>query len=102
MIHHSDHGCQYTSIAFGERCEELGVRPWMGSICDCFDFATAESFFASLECELLDRHHFKTQTEARNVTFEYIERFYNPHCLHSSLGYLSPVNFEMRYAAQDD
>lgn len=102
VIHHSDHGCQYTSIAFGKRCEELGIRPSMGSIGDCFDNAMAESFFASLECELLDRHHFKTQAEAKTAVFEYIEGFYNPHRLHSSLGYLSPVNFERRYAAQDE
>jgi len=99
VIHHSDHGCQYTSIAFGKRCEELGVRPSMGSIGDCFDNAMAESFFASLECELLDRHHFKTQAEAKTAVFEYIEGFYNPHRLHSSLGYLSPISFERRYDA---
>lgn len=97
VIHHSDHGCQYTSIAFGKRCEVLGVRPSMGSIGDCFDNAMAESFFASLECELLDRRHFKTHTEAKTAVFEYIEGFYNPHRLHSSLGYLSPINFERRY-----
>ena len=101
VIHHSDHGCQYTSIAFGQRCEQFGVRPSMGSIGDCFDNAMAESFFASLECELLDRRHFKTQAEAKAAVFEYIEGFYNPHRLHSSLGYLSPINFERRYAAQN-
>jgi putative transposase len=100
VIHHSDQGCQYTSIAFGKRCEELGVRPSMGSIGDCFDNAMAESFFASLECELLDRHHFKTQAEAKTAVFEYIEGFYNPHRLHSALGYLSPINFERRHEAQ--
>lgn len=102
VIHHSDHGCQYTSIAFGKRCDELGVRPSMGSIGDCFDNAMAESFFASVECELLDRHHFKTQAEAKMAVFEYIEGFYNPHHLHSSLGYLSPINFERRHAAQNE
>jgi putative transposase len=102
VIHHSDHGCQYTSIAFSKRCEELGVRPSMGTIGDCFDNAMAESFFASLECELLDRRHFRTHAEAKTAVFEYIEGFYNPHRLHSSLGYLSPVNFERRYAAQDE
>jgi putative transposase len=102
VIHHSDHGCQYTSIAFGKRCEELRVRPSMGSIGDCFDNAMAESFFASLECELLDRQHFKTQAEAKTAVFEYIEGFYNPHRLHSSLGYLSPINFERRHDAQNE
>lgn len=102
VIHHSDHGCQYTSIIFGTRCDELGIRPSMGSIGDCFDNAMAESFFASLECELLDRHHFRTHEEARTAVFEYIEGFYNPHRLHSSLGYLSPIDFERRYQAQTD
>lgn len=96
VIHHSDRGCQYTSIAFGKRCEELGVRPSMGTTGDCFDNAMAESFFASLECELLDRRHFETHAEAKTAVFEYIEGFYNPHRLHSSLDYLSPVNFERR------
>lgn len=102
VIHHSDHGCQYTSIAFGQRCEQLGVRPSMGSIGDCFDNAMAESFFASLECELLERHHFKTPAQAKTAVFEYIEGFYNPHRLHSSLGYLSPINYERRYTAQNE
>jgi putative transposase len=65
VVHHSDHGTQYTSIAFGHRCRELGVRPSMGSVGDCYDNAVAESFFATLECECLDRHRFKTQAEAR-------------------------------------
>jgi putative transposase len=96
VIHHSDHGCQYTSIGFGKRCEQMGVRPSMGSVGDCFDNAMAESFFASLECELLDRHHFRTQAEAKAAVFDYLEGFYNPHRLHSSLGYLSPADFERR------
>jgi transposase InsO family protein len=102
VIHHSDHGTQYTSIAFGKRCEELGIRPSMGSTGDCFDNAMAESFFASLECELLDRHHFKTHAEAKTAVFEYIEGFYNPHRLHSSLGYHSPINFERRYDTRNE
>ena len=102
VIHHSDHGTQYTSIAFGKRCDDLGIRPSMGSVGDCFDNAMAESFFASLECELLDRNHFKTHAEARTAVFEYIEGFYNPHRLHSSLDYLSPINFERRYDAHTD
>jgi len=96
VIHHSDQGTQYTSIAFGNRCHELGVRPSMGSVGDCFDNAMAESFFATLECELLAKRPFKTHTEARLAIFEYLEGFYNPHRLHSSLGYISPVNFERR------
>ena len=96
VIHHSDQGAQYTSIAFGLRCREVGVKPSMGSVGDCFDNAMAESFFATLECELLDRRRFQTQTEARMAVFEYIEAWYNPHRRHSALGYLSPVEFEQR------
>lgn len=100
VIHHSDQGTQYTSIAFGNRCRELGIRPSMGSVGDCFDNAMAESFFATLECELLAKRSFKTHAEARIATFEYLEGFYNLHRLHSSLGYVSPVNFERRYTTQ--
>jgi putative transposase len=97
VIHHSDQGSQYTSIEFGNRCREAGVRPSMGSVGDAYDNAMAESFFATLECELLDRKRFKTQAEARNAVFEFIEGFYNPRRRHSSLGYLSPVAFERRH-----
>ena len=98
VIHHSDQGCQYTSIAFGKRCREAGVRPSMGSVGDCFDNAAAESFFATLECELLDRTKFRSQAEARMAVFDFIEGFYNTRRRHSSLGYLSPMEFERRYA----
>jgi putative transposase len=94
VIHHSDHGTQYTSIAFGARCQMAGVRPSMGSVGDAYDNAMCESFFASLECELLDRRGFPTHTEARQALFRYIEGWYNPHRRHSALGYKSPVNFE--------
>ncbi len=73
VIHHSDQGCQYTSITFGKRCKEAGVQPSTGSVGDCFDNALCESFFDTLECELLDRHRFKTQVEARMAVFEFIE-----------------------------
>jgi putative transposase len=99
VIHHSDHGSQYTSIEFGKRCREEGVRPSMGSVGDAYDNAMAESFFATLECELLDRRRFKTQAEARMAVFEFIEGFYNPRRRHSSLGYLSPITFERQFAA---
>ena len=97
VIHHSDQGSQYTSIAFGNRCREAGVRPSMGSVGDCYDNAMAESFFATLECELLERSRFKTHADARNAVFEFIEGFYNPQRRHSSLGYLSPVAFERQH-----
>jgi putative transposase len=96
VIHHSDHGCQYTSLAFGRRCREVGVRPSRGSVGDAYDNAMAESFFASLECELIDRRRFRTQAEARMAVFNYIEGFYNPRRRHSALDYLSPINYEQR------
>jgi len=94
VIHHSDQGSQYTSLAFGKRCQEMGVRPSMGSVGDAYDNAMAESFFASLECELLNRRSFKTKIEARLAVFTWIEGWYNPRRRHSALGYLSPKNFE--------
>jgi putative transposase len=100
VIHHSDHGSQYTALAFGKRCDEAGVRPSMGSVGDCFDNAMCESFFATLECELLDRTSFKTQAEARMAVFDFIEGWYNPHRRHSALDYLSPIDYERAYAAQ--
>jgi putative transposase len=94
VIHHSDQGSQYTALAFGQRCEEAGVRPSMGAVGDCFDNAMCESFFATLECELLDRRHFKTPIEARMAVFEFIEGWYNPRRRHSAIGYLSPIDYE--------
>jgi putative transposase len=98
VIHHSDQGTQYTSIAFGQRCREAGVRPSMGSVGDCFDNAMCESFFATLECELLDRQRFRTQVEARRAVFDFVEGWYNLHRRHSALGYLSPAAFERQRA----
>ena len=94
VIHHSDQGSQYTSLAFGQRCAKLGVRPSMGSVGDAYDNAMAESFFASLECELIDRHSFQSKAEARLALFTYIEGWYNPRRRHSGLGRISPINFE--------
>jgi putative transposase len=96
VIHHSDQGSQYTSLAFGRRCEEAGVRPSMGSVGDAYDNALCESFFATLECELLDRRRFATQVEARLAVFDFIEGWYNPHRRHSALAYLSPLAYERR------
>jgi len=99
VIHHSDRGGQYTSLIVGRRCREAGIAQSMGSVGDCYDNALAESFFATLETELLDRHAFATRQEARLALFDYIEAFYNPHRRHSSLGQRSPAEFERRYAA---
>ena len=98
VIHHSDHGCQYTAIEFGTRCREAGVRPSMGSIGDCFDNALCESFFATLECELLDRATLRTPAEARSAIFDFIEGWYNPHRRHSALDYRSPIAFESAHS----
>jgi putative transposase len=94
VIHHSDRGCQYTSYAFGKRCQEAHVMPSMGSVGDAYDNAMAESFFATLERELLSRRRFQSQAEAKMAVFTWIEGWYNPHRRHSSLGYRSPVNYE--------
>lgn len=101
VIHHSDHGCQYTSFAFGYRCRDAGVRPSMGSVGDAYDNALCESFFATLECELLDRSRFPTHADARLAVFDFIEGWYNPRRRHSALAYLSPMMFEQTHASGD-
>ncbi len=99
VVHHSDRGTQYTSIAFGQRCRQAGVQPSMGSVGDAYDNALCESFFASLECELLDRITLRSHAEARMAVFEYIEGWYNPHRRHSAVDYQSPVNYERKHRA---
>lgn len=96
VIHHSDRGSQYTSVAFSEACGPAGVTLSMGSTGDCFDNAMAESFFATLECELIDRTNWRNHAEARRAIFEYLEGWYNPHRRHSSIGGVSPMAFEAR------
>jgi putative transposase len=100
-VHHSDQGCQYTAIGFGKRCEEAGVRPSMGSVGDCYDNALCESFFATLECELIERETFASKSEARLSIFEFVEGWYNPDRLHSGLGYQSPQRYEEEYHSQE-
>ena len=102
VVHHSDHGTQYTSIAFGLRCQEAKVRPSMGSVGDAYDNAMCESFFATLECELLDRRRFATKAEARMAVFEFIEGWYNPTRRHSGLGRISPIEFENRHSMRSE
>lgn len=97
VIHHSNQGCQYTSVQFGLRCRELGVGPSMGSVGDCYDNKMAESFFATLECELLDRKTFKTKAQARMAIFDFIEARYNLKRRNSSLGRISPINYERKH-----
>ena len=88
---------QYTSLAFGHRCQEAGVRPSMGSVGDAYDNALCESFFATLECELLDRRRFATPTQARIAVFDFVEGWYNPHRRHSALDYESPLSYELKH-----
>ena len=104
LIHHSDQGSQFTSLAFGKRLRALGIRQSMGSVGDCFDHALIESFFATLECELIDQRHWRTRAEARMEVFWWIEAVYNRTRRHSRLGYLSPVDYEamLRRAATSE
>jgi putative transposase len=97
VIHHSGQGSQHTSLEFGRRCAEMKVLPSMSSHRDAYDNAMAESFFGSLECELLDRRGFKSEAEARTALFTYIEGWDNPRRRHSALGYRSPAQFERRH-----
>ena len=82
-IHHSDQGCQYTALAFGKRCKDAGVRPSMGSVGNCYDNAMCESFFATLECELIERETFSDRPEARLAIFDYVDGFYDRRLLRS-------------------
>jgi putative transposase len=88
---------QYTSVAFGARRKEAGVRPSTGSVGDAYDNAIGESFFATLECELIDRRRFRSHREARMAVFPFIEGVYNPSRRHSALGYLSPIEYQRKH-----
>ena len=96
VIHHSDRGKQYACGEYRALLEEQGIRQSMGAVGDCYDNAPAESFFASLKKELVNRRRFVTREQARHAIFEYIEVFYNRKRLHSALDYVSPVQFEAR------
>lgn len=100
VIHHSDQGSQYTSIPFGARCTDAQIRRSTGSVGDCYDNAMCESFFATLECECIDRHAFSTPADARRNVFSFIEGWYNPHRRHSALGQISPMRYEQQYQQQ--
>jgi len=94
LIHHSDQGSQYVSLGFGHSAREAGIARSMGSKGDCFDNAVAESFFATLKKELVHRRSWPTRHQLSSEAFEYIEAFYNRTRRHSTLGYLSPADYE--------
>ncbi len=98
FCHHSDHGSQYTALAFSKRLEDAGILGSMGSVGDGLDNALAESFFATLQTELLDRYSWSTRQGLKTAIFEHIEVSTTAGERHSVLGYLSPVEFERRYA----
>lgn len=98
VIHHSDQGSQYVSLGFGLACMRAGISRSMGSVGDCDDNAVAETFFATLKKELIYRRSWPTRQELCSEVFEYIEGFYNPRRRHSTLGMLSPDEFEAQHA----
>ncbi len=99
LIHHSDHGGQYTAVLFGERCVEVGIEVSMGSIGDCYDNAVCESFHSTLKRELVHRYSWPTRAELRTAVFEYIEGFYNTTRRHSTLDNVSPTHYETQHHA---
>lgn len=99
-VHHSDHGAQYTALAFGKTLQAAGMQGSMGRVGDALDNAVAESFFATLQTELLDRRPWQTRQELQTAFFDYVEAFYNRQRRHSTLGYLSPAEYEGRWNAR--
>ena len=94
LVHHSDQGSQYVSLALGQRCRRAGIELSMGSRGCAYDNAVCEAFFKALKSELVDRHSWPTKAEARHAVFDFIETFYNRRRRHSTLGYLSPAEYE--------
>jgi putative transposase len=94
LVHHSDQGSQYVSLGFGQAARNAGIAISMGSKGDVYDNAVAESFFATLKKELVHRHSWPTRRELGSAVFDYIEAFYNPKRRHSTLGMLSPAEYE--------
>lgn len=99
VLHHADHGTQYTSWAFGQRLRQAGLLGSMGTVGDALDNAMAESFFGTLQLELLDRRNWQTRRELAQAIFEYIEAFYNPERRHTSINNLSPIDYETYHAS---
>src|SRR3954449_10774408 len=101
LIWHSDQGSQFVSLAFGQQARAAGIAQSMGSRGDCWDNSVAESFFATLKKELVDRRTWPTKAELRTEVFDYIEIFYNRRRRHSTLGMRSPVDYENNTLAPD-
>jgi putative transposase len=100
-IMHSDHGSQFTSWAFGQRLLAAGLLGSMGSVGDCYDNSMMESFWGTMQLELLDSRTWETRAELANAIFEWIECWYNPKRRHSSIGMLSPLDYEAHHTAPD-
>jgi putative transposase len=101
LVHHSDQGSQYVSLAFGRRCRQAGIEQSMGGRRSAYDNAVCESFFKTLKSDLIDRRSWPDKAELRTAVFDYIECFYNRQRRHSSLDYLSPTDYErINHAAQ--
>jgi putative transposase len=98
-IAHSDHGAQYTSWLFGRRLRQAGLLGSIGSIGDCFDNSVVEAFFATLQRELLDQHHWERRDQLALAIFDWVETWYNPRRRHSYCGHLSPIDYETANAA---
>ena len=96
---HSDQGTQFTSWAFTQRAIESGLLPSMGAVGDCYDNAMIESFWSRMQVELLDRKRWETRVELANAIFEYLEIFHNRKRRHSSLGILTPIEYELQQAS---
>ena len=94
LLHHSDRGREYAATAYRALLDQHGMIASMSRTGNCWDNAVAESFFSTLEFELIAKHDWRTRAEARRAIFEYIETWYNRHRLHSSLNYLSPTAYE--------
>ena len=102
LIHHSDHGSQYRSLLLGKTMREHGIRPSMGSIASPWDNAPTESFMGILKRECVHRKTFETREQAQLEIFEYIECFYNRLRMHSTLGFMSPTEFEEKMTKKED
>ena len=100
VVFHTDRGSTYTAHNFTTLCARLGIRQSMGRTGSCFDNAAAESFFSTLEHEVLSRHHFRTREEAQHAIVDWVVDFYNQRRRHSSCGMKSPIDYETIAANQ--